>query len=307
MADSGFDGRSTRSTVPLTNLVKIRRDTIGTEASHINIRPSIDVSLNVHGRDLGHVADDVHELLNEFGEHKGEATGKSEQLGTTWHAFDPSKAGKRLLEGTDIVLSGEYSRMKQTFRDLAIGLALAVTLIFFMLVALTRSYLAPLCVLLAVPLILVGVLPALYLTRTSINVQSLLGVIFTVGIFVANTVLLTQVAQDIGRDEHLPPTEAMRKAASIRVRPVTMTALAAFFAMIPTALALEKGSEANAPLGRAILGGLLAGEPATLFVVPALYTLILSRKAGNKENKSNAEFAADGQEGMNDSNDASAQ
>ncbi|HEV7223188.1 MAG TPA: efflux RND transporter permease subunit [Pirellulales bacterium] len=265
--------------VPLSNLVKIRRGTIGTEISHINIRPTIDVSLNVQDRDLGHVAGDVHEALNQFGEHKGEAHGKSEQLGTTWHAYDPSADGKQLLEGTEIVLSGEYSRMKQTFRDLAIGLVLAVILIYFMMVALENSFLAPLCVLLAAPLILIGVLPMLYATGTSINVQSLLGVIFSVGISVANTVLLTDVAQELRKNERLSPLAAVRKAASIRARPVTMTALAAFFAMIPTALALEKGSEANAPLGRAILGGLLAAEPATLFIVPALYTLILGRRS----------------------------
>jgi multidrug efflux pump subunit AcrB len=86
---------------------------------------------------------------------------------------------------------------------------------------------------------------------------------------------MTDYAQELRRHEGLSPTEAIRKAASIRVRPVTMTALAAFFAMIPMALAWGRGSEANAPLGRAILGGLLAGEPATLFVLPALYSLMV--------------------------------
>jgi multidrug efflux pump subunit AcrB len=100
-------------------------------------------------------------------------------------------------------------------------------------------------------------------------------VIFIVGIKVANTVLLTDYAQELRRHEGLSPINAIRKAASIRVRPVTMTALAAFFAMVPMALALGRGSEANAPLGRAILGGLLAGEPATLLVLPALYSLLV--------------------------------
>jgi multidrug efflux pump subunit AcrB len=122
------------------------------------------------------------------------------------------------------------------------------------------------------------VLPVLYLTGTAINVQSLLGVIFIVGIKVANTVLMTDYAQELRRHEGLSPGAAIRKAASIRVRPVTMTALAAFFAMVPMALALGRGSEANAPLGRAILGGLLAGEPATLFVLPALYSLLVRDK-----------------------------
>ena len=110
--------------------------------------------------------------------------------------------------------------------------------------------------------------------------QSILGIIFIIGIKVANTVLMTDFAQEIRRHEGLTPTQAIRKAASVRVRPVTMTALAAFFAMIPAAMALERGSEANAPLARAILGGLLAGEPATLFVLPCLYMLMVKDKPG---------------------------
>ncbi len=133
---------------------------------------------------------------------------------------------------------------------------------------------------LTVPLCLAGVLPMLYFTGTSINVQSILGIIFIVGIKVANTVLMTDFAQELRRHEGLTPIEAIRKAASIRVRPVTMTALAAFFAMIPAAMAIERGSEANAPLARAILGGLLAGEPATLFVLPCLYALMVRDKPG---------------------------
>ena len=118
-------------------------------------------------------------------------------------------------------------------------------------------------------------MPMLYLTGSAVNVQSLLGFIFIVGIKVANSVLMTDYAQELRRHEGLTPTQAIRKAAGLRVRPITMTALAAFFALIPGALALERGSEANAPLARAILGGLLAGEPATLFVLPVIYSLFI--------------------------------
>jgi multidrug efflux pump subunit AcrB len=135
-------------------------------------------------------------------------------------------------------------------------------------------------VMLTVPISMAGVFPMLYLTGTAINVQSILGMIFIIGIKVANTVLMTDFAQELRRHEGLTPTQAIRKAASVRVRPVTMTALAAFFAMIPAAMALERGSEANAPLARAILGGLLAGEPATLFVLPCLYMLMVKDKPG---------------------------
>jgi multidrug efflux pump subunit AcrB len=220
----------------------------------------------------------VAKVLAKFGEAKGNAT---------WDLYDPSSlqsaSGKQILEGCKIVLTGEYSRMQDTFRNLATGLILASLLIYFLMVALDKSFIVPLAVMLIVPLCLIGILPVLYFTGSAINVQSLLGFIFIIGIKVANTVLMTDCAQEIRRHEGLSPLEAIRKAASLRVRPVTMTALAAFFAMIPSALALEHGSEANAPLARAILGGLIAGEPATLFVLPALYAVMVKDKKGKTD------------------------
>ncbi len=144
----------------------------------------------------------------------------------------------------------------------------------------------------AVPIGITGVVLVLFVTGTALDVQSLLGVIFMVGIVVSNTVLLTDFAQHIRDAEHLPPTEAMRKAASIRVRPIVMTALATFFALIPMSLALERGSEANAPLGRAVIGGLLAGLVTTLFVVPALYSLVI-RDPAPADSKDEGEHAGD--------------
>src|SRR5215469_612688 len=143
------------------------------------------------------------------------------------------------------------------------------------MVALFRSWLSPLVILSAVPVGLIGVILMLYVTNTAINVQSLLGVIFMVGIVVSNTVLLVDFAQNIRNEKKCTPTEAIMEAAQVRVRPVVMTALAAFFALVPMALSLERGSEANAPLGRAVIGGLLAGLVTTLLVVPALYSLVV--------------------------------
>ena len=172
--------------------------------------------------------------------------------------------------------------MKQTFRNQAIGMILAVTLIYFLMVALFKSYVTPLVVLCAVPIGVVGVILMLYVTGTAINVQSLLGVIFMVGIVVSNTVLLTDFAQNLRKNEGLSPTEAIRRAAGIRVRPVVMTALATFFALIPMSLGLSRGSEANVPLGRAVLGGLLAGMMTTLLVVPAVYSLLVKGEVDNE-------------------------
>jgi multidrug efflux pump subunit AcrB len=254
--------------IPLRNIASLRHATVPTEITHNNLQSTIDLTMSVQDRDLGHVADDVADVLAEFGEAKDDGT---------WAPYDPadSSAHRTPIKGSRIELSGEYSRMQETFRSLAFGLILASLLMYFLMAALDKSYVVPMTVMLTVPLCLIGILPVLYLTGTAINVQSLLGVIFIVGIKVANTVLMTDYAQELRRHEGLTPTEAIRKAASIRVRPVTMTALAAFFAMVPMALALGRGSEANAPLGRAILGGLLAGEPATLFFLPALYSLMV--------------------------------
>jgi multidrug efflux pump subunit AcrB len=266
-------GIDQKQAIPLGNLIKLRRTNVPTEVTHQNIQPTIDLSMGVYGRDLGHVSDEVVEAINEFGVRGEDGS---------WAPYDPADStSHRSLKGSKIVLSGEYMKMQDTFRDLGIGLIGASVLIYFLMVGLDKSWIVPLTVMSIVPLCLIGILPALYFSNTAINVQSLLGFIFVVGIKVANTVLMTDFAQELRHTEGLTPTQAIFKAASIRVKPVTMTAVAAFFALIPGALALERGSEANAPLARAILGGLLAGEPATLFVLPCVYSLLVRDKPGN--------------------------
>ena len=266
LLDIPLTGAGQQTPILLRSLATIARASVPTEATHVNLQPSIDLVMSVAGRDLGHVAADVHRVLEKYGRADGN---------DSWIPFDPNSTDQSVLKGFKIVLSGEYSRMQDTFTNLFNGLLLAILLMYFLMVALDKSWIVPLSVMLTVPLALIGIFPFLYYTGTALNVQSLLGIIFIVGIKVANTVLLTDYAQELRRHEGLSPSEAIRKAASVRVRPVTMTALAAFFAMIPAALALEHGSEANAPLARAILGGLIAGEPATLFVLPCLYSLLV--------------------------------
>ena len=252
--------------IPLGNLITMRRTNVPTEVTHTNIQATIDLSMGVYRRDLGHVSDDVTKVIDEFAERQPDGT---------WVPFDPASRKRQLLKGTKVVLSGEYARMQDTFRNMGFGLIGASILIYFLMVSLAKSWTAPLSIMLAVPLSLIGLLPMLYFTGTAVNVQSLLGFIFIVGINVSNAVLMTDFAQELRHSERLTPLQAIRKAASVRVKPVTMTALAAFFAMAPGALALERGSEANAPLARAILGGLLAVEPSTLFVLPCLYSLLV--------------------------------
>ncbi len=258
--------------IPLRNVVKLKRETVPSEVTHYQIQPTIEISLGVYGRDLGHVSVDVANVLAGFGTPHATESG-------TWLPYDPSSQEHRVLPGSKIVLSGEYLRMQDTFDSLFKGIGLALLLIYFLMVGLDKSFVVPLSVMSILPLCLVGIMPMLYLTGSAVNVQSLLGFIFIIGIKVANSVLMTDYAQELRRHEGLTPTQAIRKAASLRVRPITMTALAAFFALIPGAMALERGSESNAPLARAILGGLLAGEPATLFVLPAIYSLIVRESA----------------------------
>ncbi len=266
---TGFDQQKA---IPLGNLITLSRTNVPTEVTHQNIQPTIDLAMGVYGRDLGHVSEDVAALVNAFGTRNPDGS---------WDVFDPASSRGEILKGSSIVLSGEYQRMQETFRYLGFGLIGASILIYFLMVALDKSWVVPLSVMSIVPICLVGILPALYFTGTAVNVQSLLGFIFVVGIKVANTVLMTDFAQELRHSEGLTPTQAIHKAASVRVKPVTMTAVAAFFALIPGALALERGSEANAPLARAILGGLLAGEPATLFVLPCVYSLIVRDRPGH--------------------------
>jgi multidrug efflux pump subunit AcrB len=270
LLDIPITSENQNTTVPLRSVATISRTTVPSEITHANIQSTIDLTLNVDGRSLGHVSADVARVIDQYGQRTGHGD---------WATFDPRvKDEQRTIPGSKIAIVGEYGRMQESFKNLGFGLVLASLLIYFLMVALDRSFVVPLTVMLIVPISLAGVLPFLYFTGTALNVQSVLGIIFVVGIKVANTVLMTDLAQELRRHEGLTPTQAILQAATLRVRPVTMTALAAFFAMVPAALALERGSEANAPLARAILGGLLAGEPATLFVLPALYSLLVRDK-----------------------------
>lgn len=267
--DVPITGPAQKKPIPLGNMASVRRTNVPAELTHTNLQATIDLTMGVHGRDLGRVADAVSEVVKQFGIPRGSGT---------WTPFEPTALanGKKTpMDGSTIRLSGEYSRMQDTFRNLGFGLILASLLVYFLMVALFRSWLIPLVILSAVPFGVVGVVTLLFVTGTALNIQSLLGVIFMVGIVVSNTVLLIDYAQHLRRGEGLSPTDAILKAASVRVRPVMMTALAAFFALLPMALGLARGSEANTPLGRSVIGGLLAGMVTTLVVVPALYSLVV--------------------------------
>jgi multidrug efflux pump subunit AcrB len=179
-----------------------------------------------------------------------------------------------LPEGMRWKMRGEYERMNESIVNLSLGLAGAAVLVYLLQVALFRSWLGPFIIMFTVPLGLIGVLVMLFVTNTSLNVQSEMGVIFLVGIAVNNGVLLVEFANKQLR-AGVPALQAILSAAGLRFRPILMTFLATFLDLIPMAIGMERGSEANVPLARAVVGGLLTSTCLTFFVVPILYTLLI--------------------------------
>lgn len=272
LLDVPVTGPRQSSPIPLRNLVTLRESTVPTEMVHENVQSTVELVMSVDGRGLGQTAEDVSRLLDQFGRRDADGTWQPYAVDSD---LPVSADGERaVIPGSRITLSGEYSRMQDLFRNLGAGMLLSTLLVYLVMVVLFRSFRLPLAILGTVPIGVGGVVALLYVTDTGLNVQSLLGVIFMISIVVANTVLLIDFAQNLRRDEGLTPHAAILKSAALRFRPILMTALVALLALLPMALALAQGSEANGPLGRAVIGGLLAGLFGTLFVAPCLYSMI---------------------------------
>jgi len=205
----------------------------------------------VDGRDLGSTAADIQLAINDI--------------------------SKGLPITTHIDIRGQNEVMKASFSSLALGMVLSVILVYALLVVLFQSWVDPLIIMMAVPGALIGILWMLALTGTSINVESLMGAIMSVGISVSNSILVVSFANDIRVRQNLSALEAIVEAGRTRLRPILMTALAMVLGMIPMALGLGEAGEQNAPLGRAVIGGLIFATFATLFLVPIAYLLL--RKA----------------------------
>jgi multidrug efflux pump subunit AcrB len=212
---------------------------------HHNINRVIDVYSDVTGRDLGGVADDVENEL---------------------HAIE--QEGK-VPKGYRIQRRGEVRSMQESFQSLGFGLVLATILVYLVIVIQLRSLRDPFIILIAIPLGLIGVLWALFLTHTAINIQSLMGVIMMIGIVKSFSLLMIDFANR-RRLEGVGRLDAIREAAVTRLRPILMTALAAALGLVPMAI----GGGANIPLARAVIGGVVVSTFLTLFVVPALYAVL---------------------------------
>ena len=215
--------------------------------SHYNVQPLVDVYASVQGRDLGGVARDVR--------------GVTERL------------EKQLPRGSHLTITGQVSTMSQSFIGLGAGVAMAIVLAYLLIVVNFQSWLDPFIIITALPGALAGITWALLLTHTTLNVPSLTGAIMCVGVATANSILMVSFARE-RVDEGMPAREAAVAAGHTRMRPVLMTALAMIIGMAPMATGFGEGGEQNAPLGRAVIGGLLFATIATLFFVPTVFGLI---------------------------------
>ncbi len=220
-----------------------------TEVDHYQLRRVTDIYVQTVGEDLGQVANSIDKLIAET----------------------------KIPPGFQITLRGMVQGMRVSFRSFGIGLLMSVVLLFLILVAQFRSFLDPVLILLALPPGLTGALLTLYLTGTTLNVMSLMGIVMMVGISVSNSILIVEFTNRL-REEGMPVREAVKTAARVRLRPVLMTSLATLIGLLPMALKLGEGSESYAPLARALCGGVAVSMVLTVFLVPAAYLLAYGRK-----------------------------
>ena len=229
----------------LGDVAGIERGTIVGEYDRINGQRIVSLSANVMGADLGRVASQI----------------------------DAAVARVALPRGTTVSLRGQIAPMRETLRNVAIGLLVAVVVIFLLLAANFQSLRLSFVVVSTVPAVLAGVVLMLAATRTTLNVQSFMGGIMAIGVAVANAILLVTFAETTRRSG-VAAVDASIAAARARMRPVLMTSVAMIAGMVPMALAIGEGAEATAPLGRAVIGGLAAATLATLFVLPSVFSLV---------------------------------
>jgi multidrug efflux pump subunit AcrB len=215
--------------------------------SHYNIQRTIDIFGAVQDRDLGGVATDIDRIVNQ------------------------SRAS--LPRGAQVVVRGQIETMRSSFTGLAGGLALAIVLVYLLIVVNFQSWLDPFIIITALPAAMAGIVLSLFFTHTTISVPALMGAIMCVGVATANSILVVNFAKGVLAEEG-DAKKAALDAGFARFRPVVMTALAMIIGMVPMALGAGEGGEQNAPLGRAVIGGLSLATVATLFFVPAVFSVL---------------------------------
>jgi multidrug efflux pump subunit AcrB len=231
----------------LASLASLSRGSDLSVVSHYNVAPVIDIFGSVQGRDLGGVSKDIFSIINS--------------------------SEKELPRGSQIIVRGQIQTMRSSFLGLLTGLLFAIVLVYLLIVVNFQSWLDPFIILMALPAALAGIVWFLFMTSTTISVPALTGSIMGVGVATANSILVVSFAKE-QLSEGLNAAEAALQAGSMRFRPVLMTALAMIIGMAPMALGLGEGGEQNAPLGRAVIGGLLFATVSTLFFVPAVFSVV---------------------------------
>ncbi|WP_175907061.1 MULTISPECIES: efflux RND transporter permease subunit [unclassified Burkholderia] len=236
----------------LGNLVQIHPVSNPAVITHYNIRPAIDLYVSVEGRDLGSVAGAIDRIVSD--------------------------ARATLPRGTDLTVRGQVETMRTSYIGLGAGVAMAIVLVYLLIVVNFQSWLDPLIIISAMPAALAGIAWMLFITGTHLSVPALTGAIMTVGVATANSILVVSFARQ-RLAAGAPPLTAALEAGATRIRPVLMTALAMIIGMVPMALGLGEGAEQNAPLGRAVIGGLLFATVSTLLFVPLVFGGVHSRLA----------------------------
>jgi CzcA family heavy metal efflux pump len=235
----------------LANLATASPMTTPAIVTHYNVAPTVDVFASVDGRDLGGVADDTEKKLLAF--------------------------RKKLPRGTQMIVRGQVETMKSSFFGLLIGLVMSIVLVYLLIVVNFQSWLDPFIIITALPGALAGILWMLFLTHTTLSVPALTGAVMCMGVATANSILMISFARE-RMDEGMSPVQAALEAGHTRMRPVIMTALAMIIGMLPMAFGLGEGGEQNAPLGRAVIGGLLFATVATLLFVPVVFSIFHGRR-----------------------------
>ena len=244
---SAADGSPSRPSQLLGDLAKIDRSTAPVLATHSNVQPTFNVRADVQGTDLASVAGPLQKIVKQ--------------------------ARQDLQPGMRVEVRGQIESMNSAFIRLALGIVFAAMLVYFLMVVNFQSWIDPLVIVCGLPGAMVGIVWALWATHTTFSVPSLMGAIMAVGVATSNSILVIVFANE-QRDEGKSAVEAALEAGKTRLRPVIMTALAMIIGMLPMSLGLSEGGEQNAPLGRAVIGGLVVATLATLFLVPSIYTVL---------------------------------
>jgi multidrug efflux pump subunit AcrB len=236
-----------QNTQMLSNLASFQRIVSPTNITHENVNQTFDVLMSVDGKDLGSTGDEIQKVVDKY--------------------------KQKLPRGSLISMAGQIQSMHDSFYGLGFGLIFAVTLVYLIMVINFQSWVDPLIILMALPGAMAGILWMLWITSTTISVPALMGAIMSIGVATANSILMITFANDqrlVGMDART----AALAAGMTRLRPVMMTALAMIIGMLPMSLGLGEGGEQNAPLGRAVIGGLLMATFSTLLFVPVVYSLL---------------------------------